>query len=261
MSTVDASPHRESPSQRITDTQGQILSTKTSENYFGGYLSGGLDFMKVSKINTNSIDFACRNIISADSYKSLIQYIVDFTRLIASAANSKFVELSIFDPEVIDLLCFVYPSLQKKIEPLSRFDRMICFRSDPMFEVREMPTLRNLHGALGEFYKKNGINYRWNTFFVPVVYDWMRKGSKLIGSVIIMDPSRNTDGILQTTKMEKVDSKPSKMIISSKSTKVVNSFANSFVCELQARYSDKEFRSLITLSKPTFIRQEPFTRN
>jgi hypothetical protein len=236
------------------DNQMIAISTKNADTNLGGYLSGGIDFMQVSKVNTKSIDFTCRHIISGDNYKSLGKYVIDFARLIAHSANSKFVEVAFFDSEIIDSFCFINPGLQKKIEPLSRFDRMLCFRSDAMFGVREMPILKSLHTALAEFYKKNSINYRHNSFFVPMQFDWMQKGTKLIGSVIIMDPNRSSDDILATTGKEQNDVKTSKMIVSAKSTKAINSFANSFVCELRARYSDKEFKSLIELSKLYFTK-------
>lgn len=214
----------------------------------GGYL-GGLDFISVKKINTNSIDFVCRNIISSDGHKSLMQYVIDFTKLISSSAGSKLVEIVFFDQDVIDMFCFIHPKLEHKIEPLARFDRMISFRSDPLFETRESGYLRSLHVALSDFYKKNSINYRHNSFFIPIQFDWMRKGCVLIGTVIIMDPSRKTEHILQTTEREKTDVKTAKMVVSARSTKAINAFANTMMCELKARYSEKEFNSLLDLSR------------
>lgn len=221
----------------------------------GGYI-GDLDFISVKKINTNSIDFTCRNIISSDDHKSLAQYVIDFAKLISNSAGSRFVEIAFFDQEVIDLFCFIHPKLEKKIEPLSKFDHMICFRSDPMFESRETSFVHSLHVALSDFYKKNSINYRHNTFFIPVQYDWMQKGCRLIGSVLILDPTRSIETILQSTEKEKIDVKTAKMVVSARSTKAINSFANSLVCELKARFSEKEFNSLLELSSLMLCRQE-----
>lgn len=199
------------------------------------------NLIHAAKVNAHSIDFLSQNIISSDGYRDLTQYAADFAKLIAGASNSKFVEIAFHDQEILDMLCFVYPKLEKKVEPLAKHSNMLYFRSDPMFEVRESKIVSHLHLALGEVFQKSTINYRLNSFYVPILYNWMQKGSKIIGTVIIVDPSGKREATVN-------DVNTSKMVVSARSTKHINSFANAFVCDLKHHFVSKEFRGLVSLS-------------
>lgn len=205
-------------------------------------MMGEDNLIHAAKVNAHSIDFLSQNIISSDGYKNLTQYIIDFARLMAGASNSKFVEVVFFDPEVLDMLLFVYPSLEKKLEPLAKTANILHFRSDPMFEHREPKLVSHLHLALGEVFRKTTINYRLNSFYVPIFYNWMQKGSKVIGTVIILDPSGKKEATVN-------DVNTSKMVVSARSTKHINSFANAFFCDLNRQFVSKEFKGLVHLSR------------
>ena len=71
--------------------------------------TSSLNFLSVKKINTNTIDFDSKYVISTDGYNSQTGYLVDYLRLIAKNSNSMLVEVAFFDKEIMDLFCDVDP--------------------------------------------------------------------------------------------------------------------------------------------------------
>ncbi len=102
-----------SPNYNIKEeksTHGHSNEAGLGEVIKGRAISTGMmDFMKVTKINANKIDFSYKHIGSSDSYNSLSNLTIDFAKIIAKAASSKFITIAFFDPEVIEYFCYVYP--------------------------------------------------------------------------------------------------------------------------------------------------------
>lgn len=211
------------------------------------------DIHRTVRPNAQPVELFSHNIVSSDEYQDLSQYVIDFARLIAAALGSKYVEIIFFDQEILDMLLFLSPKLQDKLKPLAKNCSMIAFKSDPVFEMEESKIVSNLHWALAELYSKVTINFRMNSFFVPILYNWMQKGSKVVGTVIILNPSQKR----QTTVN---DVNTSKMVVSARLTKQVNTFTNAFFCDLRHRHTKKELDSLIKLSKLDVTRHEAFKR-
>ena len=67
------------------------------------------EFFKVNKINTNTIEFSCRSIISTDNFKSLSVLVTDFAKLISKTSNSKHVEVVFYEKQIIELFSHVHP--------------------------------------------------------------------------------------------------------------------------------------------------------
>lgn len=205
-------------------------------------------FLRIKKINTNSIDFSCKALKSSDKYKEVSQLVIDFARLIADSANSPFVQIALYNQQVVDLYCEIYPALIKKIIPMTKYVSMLVFSSQPEHQFEDQGKLRALQQYLGEVYTKNTISYKYDAFYLPVVVDWMRKGCEVIGTVIIVDPSRKRDPIMGGHEDKKAF-KESKLSISAKSMRAIGMFANCLLTDIMARSSTDQHRSLLNLCK------------
>lgn len=137
-----------------------------------------------------------------------------------------------------------YHSLENKIVALSKDQKMLCFKSDNNFENRDPLKLKMLHNTLIDCYAKNSVLQKNGNFFVPIVNGWMKKNSRLIGTLMILEPSK-----VEGEQSSMGRKKQIKMSISSRAIQSINSFTECLICGLKSKASDIEYKRLINLSR------------
>ena len=120
---------------------------------------------------------------------------------------------------------------------------MLCFKNDYNFENRDPLKVRFLHTVLAELYLRNSVMFRNGSFFIPIHHNWMRKRSKIVGFLMILEPSRSADEDFVYSRKRQV-----KLSISGRALRSVHSFTDCLICDLKARSADIQYRRLIKLS-------------
>lgn len=121
------------------------------------------------------------------------------------------------------------------------------FCNDVQYEDLNPVTVRNIDISLQEFIGKKNVGFKGECYFVPMVYDWLWKGGKVVGTLVIKDPSRHPE---EARPKHPSDDryKETKMQFSQKSARALDCFINCLLCDLRKRKSEQELRNLVSFS-------------
>jgi len=138
-----------------------------------------------------------------------------------------------------------------------------------MYASKNAHSLDAIHAAVAEYKDKKTISFYLDTYFIPFIFDWKMQGSKIIGTMIIVEKKpedighkllRDTmpsekKGLGDKNKIEE-DTTP-KIQITPKAIAAINYFADCLLSDLRRRLAETEYLSLIKLSRREFLTNRP----
>lgn len=131
--------------------------------------------------------------------------------------------------------------------------QVLAFYNDQQYREANPLVLKQIELGLQEFSSKNSLGFRGDAFFVPITYDWQCRGGKLVGTLVVHDPSRHPEE-LRPKHPSDDRYREVKMQFSQKAVKSLSNFANCLVCDLRKRKADQELRSLVSFSRLSLSR-------